>query len=410
MWIMLYDFDYELENVKNRIDGLEEEKNTEHILKFIKQLFAEGLSKPRIVKYANHLKVLSEKLGKDFLEVNKEDITTFLSDLEQSDYSVYTKKDYKVVLKRIFRFLGKGELVKDVKTTIKENRKKLPGEILTKVEVRKMIEAADHPRNKVIIALLYEGGLRIGELASLRIKNVEFDEYGAVLKVNGKTGERMVRVVGSASLISQWLQMHPGRDDKEAPLWVNLSSNYKKEGITYQGIRQNLKRIAEKAGVRKNITPHIFRHSRATHLAKSLTEAEMNVYFGWVQGSDMPATYVHLSGRDVDDKILEIEGVKSREKEKEDELRPKQCPRCQYINSPVSRYCGRCGTILDEGERIKMEMESMEFTKQFPDLAMDDPRLLKSMKRLVEFVELFEKDPELFKKMKELIEGEVDAI
>jgi integrase/recombinase XerD len=363
------------------------------------------LSKPRIVKYANHLKVLSERMGKNFMEVNKEDIITYLSDLERSKYSTYTKKDYKVVLKRFFHFLGKGELVKDVKTTIKENRKKLPEEILTQAEVKKMIEAADHPRNRVIIAVLYEGGLRIGELASLKIKNIAFDEYGAVLKVRGKTGERMVRVVGSASLISQWLQMHPRRDDKEAPLWVNLSSNYKKEGITYQGIRQNLKRIAEKAGVEKNITPHIFRHSRATHLARHLTEAEMNVYFGWVQGSDMPATYVHLSGRDVDDKILQVEGVKTKEQQKDDELKPIECPRCQYINSPVSRYCGRCGTILDEGERVKAEIRSRQFEKDFTELATEDPKVLEEMKKFLEMIELFEKKPELFSKMKAMVEG-----
>lgn len=40
-----------------------------------------------------------------------------------------------------------------------------------------------------------------------------------------------------------------------------------------------------------------------------LTEAQMNVYFGWVQGSDMPGVYVHLSGRDVDDAILKANGI-----------------------------------------------------------------------------------------------------
>ncbi|MBU7015920.1 MAG: hypothetical protein HXS44_00310, partial [Theionarchaea archaeon] len=52
------------------------------------------------------------------MDVNKEDIITFLSDLERSKYSTYAKKDYKVVLKRFFHFLGKGDLVMDIKTTI----------------------------------------------------------------------------------------------------------------------------------------------------------------------------------------------------------------------------------------------------------------------------------------------------
>ena len=402
---MLYDHDYRLVNAKRRVRELKEKDNVELILKFLEKLFAEGLSKPRVIKYANHLKKISQKMGKSFLEIDEDDITSFLSELEQSDYSEHTKKDYRVVLRRFFQYLGKEELVKDVKTTLKNSRKKLPDEILTQSEVEKMIEAADHPRDKAIIGLLYEGGLRIGELASLRIKNVEFDDDGAVLKVRGKTGERRVRIVTFSSLVAAWIEMHPRRDDKEAPLWVNLSTNYKKEGIRYEGIAQNIKRIAKKAGIKKSINLHLFRHSRATHLAKCLTEAEMNVYFGWIQGSNMPATYVHLSGRDLDDKILQIHGLKPRNAERKDELKPIECPRCKYINAPVNRYCGRCGTVLDEKERIKLELRSRQITKDFPDLSIEDVRLLEEMKRFRDMLELFEKHPDLFKKMRAMVEG-----
>ena len=48
-------------------------------------------------------------------------------------------------------------------------------------------------------------------------------------------------------------------------------------------------------------------------MANYLTEAQMNVYFGWVQGSDMPSIYVHLSGRDVDYAILKANGVLDRD-------------------------------------------------------------------------------------------------
>jgi len=402
---MLYGFDYRLANAKGRIRSLKEEDNPELILKFLEKLFAEGLSKPRVTKYANHLKKMSEKMRKSFLKVDKDDIIRFLSELEQSDYSEHTKRDYRVVLRRFFRYLDKEDLIKDVKTTLRNSRKKLPDEILTQSEVEKMIKAADHPRDKAIIGLLYEAGLRVGELASLKIKNIEFNEYGAAIKVRGKTGERRVMIVSFASLVAKWLEMHPRRDDKEAPLWVNLSTNYDKEGIRYEGIAQNIKRIAEKAGVKKSINLHLFRHSRATHLAKHLTEAEMNVYFGWVQGSDMPATYVHLSGRDVDEKIMQIHGLKPKDKDKKDVLQPKECPRCKYINAPVSRYCGRCGTVLDEEERIKLELKSRQVSKDFPDLSMEDVKLLEEMRKFRDLLELFEKHPDLFKRMRAMVEG-----
>ena len=130
----------------------------------------------------------------------------------------------------------------------------------------------------------------------------------------------------------------------------------------------------------------------------------MNVYFGWVQGSDMPATYVHLSGRDVDDKILQIHGLKPKDMDKKNELNPIECPRCKYINSPVNRYCGRCGTVLDEEERLKIELQSNQISKDFPDLSIEDMKLLGEMKQFRNMLELFEKHPDLFKKMRMMVE------
>ena len=70
-----------------------------------------------------------------------------------------------------------------------------------------------------------------------------------------------------------------------------------------------LNKIAKKAGINKKIHPHLFRHSRGTYMANYLTEAQMNAYFGWVQGSGMPSIYVHLSGRDIDDAVLKANGI-----------------------------------------------------------------------------------------------------
>ena len=403
---MLYDFENELSSAKKRITTLENKENIKTIEKFLKKLFAEGLSKPRVIKYANYLKTIAEKIGKSFMEVNEEDIINFLSHLEQSNYSEWTKRDYKVVLKRFFRFLGKEELMKDIKTTMRNNRKKLPEDLLTKTEIKRMIETANHPRDKAIISLLYEGGLRIGELASLKIKNVVFDEYGAVIKVKGKTGERRVRVVLSSSLLAKWIEIHPDKDNPNAPLLVNLSTNYKNKGITYTGISIRIKKIAKKAGVDKKITPHLFRHSRATHLATVLTEAQMNEYFGWVQGSRMAATYVHLSGRDTDNKMLEIYGLKKKEKEKEKELKPKVCPRCKYINGPTDRFCSRCGEVLDEEEAVKIRMQGQKLAKEFPDIAIEDPKRLMDMKKFMEMIEIFENNPDLLEKMRKLMSAE----
>lgn len=55
--------------------------------------------------------------------------------------------------------------------------KKLPEELLTEEDVTKLIEAAQHPRDKALVFLLYESGCRIGELLNVKIKNVLFDRF-----------------------------------------------------------------------------------------------------------------------------------------------------------------------------------------------------------------------------------------
>ncbi|MGD2247869.1 MAG: hypothetical protein PVF58_05645 [Candidatus Methanofastidiosia archaeon] len=125
LWgVMLYTFDEYFEDLKKKIENFDNRGNSEIILKFFDQLFAEGLSKPKVLKYGFHLKCISKSI--DFNTATKEDIVQFLSELEQSDFAEQTKRDYKVVLRRLFCYLGKEELVEDVKTTLKKSKRKLP--------------------------------------------------------------------------------------------------------------------------------------------------------------------------------------------------------------------------------------------------------------------------------------------
>jgi len=106
------------------------------------------------------------------------------------------------------------------------------------------------------------------------------------VNVNGKTGYRRVRSVWSVKYLKAWLAVHPENYNLEARLWVTTDS---KEGslkpLKYDAIRMQLKRLAKKSNINKRIHPHLFCHSRCTYMANYLTEAQMNEYFGWVQGS-----------------------------------------------------------------------------------------------------------------------------
>ena len=147
--------------------------------------------------------------------------------------------------------------------------------------------------------------------------------------------------------------------------------------------RSLLKKLAEKAGVKKRVNPHAFRHARATFLAKHLTEAQMKEFFGWVQNSDMPAIYVHLSGRDVDNALLGVYGIKEGEKAKEPTIKIQVCPRCNEKNDPAAKFCRRCYLPLDQPyDRMdKAEAVIIAFLEQ---VIKEFPRVREIFREVVE--------------------------
>jgi integrase len=192
----------------------------------------------------------------------------------------------------------------------------LPEELLSESEVVKLVQSAKYVRDKALIYLLYESGARIGEILSLRIKNITFGESISSILVNGKTGQRRIPIVRSSPLLKEWMERHPFRNIPTALVWVKLDErkgNLRQQKdrdifreLSYVTVKKMLRQTFAVAGIHKRHNPHLFRHSRATFLAQHLTEAQLKQFFGWTQASDMAARYVHLSGRDLDGAILSI--------------------------------------------------------------------------------------------------------
>lgn len=353
---------YERAIVKVKNSNLSE-KNKQLILEFHEECFSNGLSLDRVLFYINRLYKLAQFLKKDFNRATKQDIKDLVRKIElKKDYSEWTKSNYRVTLKKLYQWLEGfewnskkyPEKVEWIRTIFKKNRKKLRN-LPTKEDVKKLIDEAYTVRDKALISVLYESGCRIGELLNVRLKDVEFDDYGAVMLVKGKTGSRRIRLVSSVSRLSLWIEHHPRKNHSDAPLWVNTGTTNHNRAMRYTNVRKLLRDIAKKVGLKKPVNPHAFRKARATHLASKLTEAQMCEYFGWVQGSDMPSTYVHLSGRDIDEAILKMHGKIPKDNYKENGFKTRKCPRCQLENPPESKFCVRCRLPLDE--RIAMELE-----------------------------------------------------
>lgn len=368
------------------------ERNRELILQFRDHCSLNGMSLPRTERYLAILKRWAEILQIDFDKATKENLMAAVRIIQENEhYTAWTKSTYKIMLKCFYKWL-KGtpddhpEEVRWIKTTIKRTELRLPsdGDLLTQEEVDLLAKSADNPRDKALVASLYETGARIGELASLQIRNVALDKYGVIVQVTGKTGPRRLRIVRATPYIMTWLQNHPCRDDPEAPLWVNLGTKNRLDVLHYNRIRFILQKLFAKTGIRKRFNPHIFRHARATQLANSLTEFQMNQYFGWIQGSKMPATYVHMSGKNLDDSILALNGLKAHENATQTE-NPRQCAKCDAINSPNEKFCRKCAGILDIQTLFELEAQ----TKKEKQIRQFSDTLMNALMQDPEFLEMF---------------------
>lgn len=367
---------------KSSISG----QNRALILSFYEDLLCRGLSDARVLKYLTTLKTLSELVQKPFSDCAKADIANLVRAIEAGEYTPWTKHDYKVILKIFYRWLrGTEEYPEEVKwiKTMANGKRLLPESILTEEEVKKMVESAATLRDKAFILVLYESGCRIGELLTLRIKDLSFDEYGGVLFVSGKTGDRRVRVIASTPKLTAWLEIHPLKNNPDAPLWVNLSSHHRFDGFGSERANDMLKETAKAAGISKRVYPHLFRHSRATYLAKHLTEAQMKQHFGWVQGSDMASTYVHLSGRDVDEALLKLQGIKVEHQANEETIKVKPCLKCSQGNSIDSKFCVRCGAPLDVQTIARVD-ELRSKADKLMSILISDPNVMEKMLSKIE--------------------------
>ncbi|NIO23003.1 MAG: tyrosine-type recombinase/integrase [Candidatus Aenigmarchaeota archaeon] len=349
--------------VEKRIKTFEEKdkvrpRNKELVLKFVENAIREGIGERRIVKYFGVFKNIDNLLGKDFDKAIRKDIELLVGKIATSKYEAWTKWAYRVMIKKFYKWLeGRNEeypeKVKWIKSKQGPCKITVPEDLITREDLKKLIETCTSDRDRCIVALLYESGFRIGELLGLKIKDIDFNSDPVKILVNAEKTKtkRRVPIVESVGYIARWIQSHPDKKP-QSRLFVNCGK-YAGNSMSAHCVRKVLKRLKENLNNGKKLNPHLFRHSRATELANHLTEAQMNKFFGWANGSDMPSVYVHLSGRDIDNAILNLYGKGNREEKLQGKLTPRLCPRCKENNLETDTLCLNCGLPLDEKTRME---------------------------------------------------------
>jgi site-specific recombinase XerD len=276
------------------------------------------------------------------------------------------------------------------------SRVRTPQDLLTDREIAALLRAcedASNPlevkRNRALIAVLYESGCRVGEIVNLKNRDVVRTDYGFRITVEGKTGRRTIPLVESAPYLLEWAEVHPRGDDPDAPLFPSLDFNHYGKKLNRRSVYDIIRELAKKAGIEKRVYPHLFRHTRATELTNYVSELYLKQILGWSKTSDMPAFYVHLSGRDVEREVLRIHGLVPPEQLKPI-LSKRKCPICEHENDPHRLYCEACGSPLKTGAVVLKELsEAHEVASKQKEMEERLKKMERAIQSLLKVISLY---------------------
>ena len=276
----IYKLDKQLERVEKQIKN--ELSNSQSFLleKYDSEMVNIGLGKSTRIKHMKILLSITRKTNKEWYDIAKDDPSNLVKNImkEFGDFNgdeTETSRDFKKIPKLFFRWfkfgsrdykeVGDPEETKGIK--LRKPKDKLTREsLLDENDLSKLLHACgENMRDRAFIAVHYEAGTRPGEILSLQLKHVEFDDYGARISVDGKTGARKIRLVTSTPHLASWINSHPFRENPEAPLWILLDSDNYGKPMTYTAAKEMISRKCRLANISKRANLKLFRHTAATY-------------------------------------------------------------------------------------------------------------------------------------------------
>ena len=215
----------------------------------------------------------SSKIKVNELNISVNEIREFIADLNSKNISARSQARIISGVKAFFKYLIIEDYITNDPTMLIENPKiglKLP-EVLSVDEIELIISSIDlsskqGERNRAILETLYSCGLRVTELINLKISNINFKE--GYLKVIGKGDKERLTPIGSNALKYILIYVNEVRIhqkiSKNQEDFVFLNNRGSK--LSRVMIFTLIKKIVDKVGIKKKVSPHTFRHSFATHL------------------------------------------------------------------------------------------------------------------------------------------------
>ena len=237
------------------------------------------------------------ELDLDITELDKDDLKDYLGAI-YTEVKASSLRRKIVAIRQFYLLLHKRKIIEDNPALTLTGPKKdevLP-RALRREEMAKLIEY-NYPQNlkglrdRAIIEMLYSSGVRVGELVSIKIKDLDFKEKTVYILGKGKKARLLPVTSQALDSIENYLLKRPGGKEKESIVFCNL----KGEPLTERGVQYIIDNLAKNCGIYRKVTPHMLRHSFATHFL----ENGMNLrYIQSLLGhSNLSTTeiYTHLS-------------------------------------------------------------------------------------------------------------------
>lgn len=252
-----------------------------------------------------------QSLDKKIDYISYQELQEFIFQQSKLDLSERTRARLISSIKIYFKFLVEEEKREDNPSLLLEAPKLgiyLP-DTLSYEEIEKMIEAVDlkssyGKRNLAIIEVLYGCGLRVSELIGLRISHINFEESFFMIEGKGDKKRLVPFTKYTEDMIRDYL-FHVRNAGKIHPKYQDiLFLNNRGKAMTRVMVFLIVKDLAEKSGIRKNISPHTFRHSFATHLLQN--GADLRYIQEMLGHSSITTTeiYTHLENEELRDVII----------------------------------------------------------------------------------------------------------
>jgi len=247
---------------------------------FVNHLAVErGLSANTLAAYRNDLSALAEfqcpknKPAISWGSVKERDIRNFLDDLDKRGYSLATKSRKIASAKSFFNFLKSEGIIHN--NLMDEVRQPRSGQVLPKalsiedvdllLNFKSEKQSTEDLRDGVMVELMYAAGLRVSELVGLNVRDVDLD-VGSVRTIGKGYKERIIPIYETAvESISEYVTIiRPihSQSQKQEALFLNRRGSR----LTRQAVWLRLRKLAITVGISDKITPHMLRHSFATHL------------------------------------------------------------------------------------------------------------------------------------------------